>query len=152
MSGDTRFTRALATDLERLLPLVRALHEHEGIDWRPERVRALLAALIEQPAHGHPILIHAGDALAGYLLVGVCYSLEFGGRHGLLDELYLLPAFRGGGRARAAIEHAIRWCRAQRLAALRLELGDGNERAEALYAGLGFQIHPRRPMTRWLQD
>lgn len=143
--------RALAaTDLPALLPVIRTFHADEGIAWDETRVRAGLESLLLHPAQGRLMLLERGGELAGYFVVGFCFSLEFGGRFGLLDELYVLPAHRGGGIGKRALEEVEALCAAEGLACVRLEVTDGNDHAREIYRRRGYAMHPRRLMTKWL--
>lgn len=151
-TDDIVFRAARPGDVGALLPVVRSFHADEGIAWNEAQVRDAIAALLSHPAHGRLLLIERGGALAGYLVVGFCFSLEFGGRYGLLDELYVLPGQRAGGIGRLALAQVDALCREQGLRAVRLEVGDGNPRARELYERSGYRTHPRRLMTRWLDE
>lgn len=147
---DYRFVAATGTDLPRLLPVLREFYAEEHLPWNEPALRAALAVLIADPSAGRLRLIVRGDEIAGHLAVGFCFSLEFGGRYGLLDELFVLPAHRGAGLAKRALAEAEALCRTEGLLALRLEVNDDNERARGIYERAGYRAHPRRLMTRWL--
>ena len=144
------FRPALASDLDGLLPVIRQFHADEHIDWNEARLRGALAALLSDASHGRLVLIERADATAGYLMIGFCFSLEFGGRHGLLDELYVLPQHRGDGLGKQALAEAEAICRREGLGCLRLEVGNDNAHARALYERSGYAAHPRQLMTKWL--
>ena len=148
--SDHHIRLACHDDLERLLPLLQTFHGDEHIRWDEPRVRGGLESLLADPGLGRLLLIERDGALAGYLVVAFCFSLEFGGRHGLLDEVYVLPAHRGGGIGRRALDHAEAVCREAGLAAIRLEVGDDNPLARGIYVKRGYAEQPRRLMTRWL--
>jgi len=143
--------RALTqADIESLLPVIRVFHADEGIDWNEARVRAALDALLAHPQQGRLMVLERGAELAGYFVVGFCFSLEFGGRFGLLDELYVLPAHRGGGIGRHALDEVEALCVAEGLNCMRLEVSDDNDRAREIYRRRGYALHRRRLMTKWL--
>ncbi len=144
------FRAAAASDLAALLPVIRQFHADEHIAWDEARVRAAMDALIGDARNGRLVLIERDGVLAGYFVVGFCFSLEFGGRFGLLDELYGLPAHRGGGLGKRALAQAEALCLAEGLRCVRLEVSDDNVNARGLYARNGYIEHPRRLMTRWL--
>ncbi|UHQ24926.1 GNAT family N-acetyltransferase [Lysobacter sp. 5GHs7-4] len=145
-----RFVAATDADLPRLLPVLREFYAEEHLPWNEPALRAALSVLIGDPSAGRLLLIRRGDEIAGHLAIGYCFSLEFGGRFGLLDELFVLPAHRGAGLAKRALAEAEALCRAEGLRALRLEVNDDNERARGIYERAGYRAHPRRLMTRWL--
>lgn len=147
-----RFVTATGADIARLLPVMRAFYQAEHLPWNEPALRRALATLTDGSDQGCLQLIERDGALAGYYVLGLCFSLEFGGRYGLLDELFVLPEHRGSGLARRALAEAEVLCRREGLAALRLEVNDDNERARGLYERVGYRAHPRRLMTRWLHD
>lgn len=147
---DYSFVPATEADLPRLLPVLREFYAEEHLPWNEPALRAALAVLIGDPNAGRLRLILRGDEIAGHLAIGFCFSLEFGGRYGLLDELFVLPAHRGAGLAKRALAEAEALCRGEGLLALRLEVNDDNERARGIYERAGYDVHPRRLMTRWL--
>ncbi|NUO75739.1 MAG: GNAT family N-acetyltransferase [Lysobacter sp.] len=147
---DYRFVAATDADLQHVLPVLREFYAEEHLPWNEPALRAALTALINDPSAGRLLLIQRGDEIAGHLAIGYCFSLEFGGRYGLLDELFVLPAHRGAGLAKRALAEAEALCRAEGLLTLRLEVNDDNERARGIYERAGYRAHPRRLMTRWL--
>lgn len=129
---------------------MREFYRCEQIAFDAERQRTLLHELIAEPALGDPMVLLQGRALIGYFVLAHSFSLEFGGRFTLLDELYVAPAFRGGGHAGRAIEAALAQCCERGIGALRLEVSDGNEAAARLYQRHHFRPD-RRLMTRRLE-
>ena len=147
MSETLKIRPAGQDDIPALLPLIEALYQHEQIAFDAIRIADLLGSLIRQPDQGEVLLLDEGGQHAGYLVLTWCFSFEFGGRFGLLDELYVAPAFRSGGRAALAIHAAIARCREKGAGALRLEVTEGNDRAANVYRRHGFRTDPRRLMT-----
>ncbi|UOF13038.1 GNAT family N-acetyltransferase [Lysobacter capsici] len=150
-SGGYVFAAATEADLPRLIPVLRAFYEVEHLPWNEPALRRALSVLIGDPNAGRLRLILRDGEIAGYFVLGFCFSLEFGGRFGLLDELFVLPAHRGGGLAKRALSEVETLCRAEGLDALRLEVNDDNAHARGIYERAGYVAHPRRLMTLWLQ-
>ena len=71
-------------------------------------------------------------------LVGFALARRTGRRLGLLTDLYVVPAARGGGLATALVRRTVDRLRALWLDTVRLEVVAGNTRARELYAGWGF--------------
>jgi len=117
-----------------------------------DREHACRAAtdLIAHPEVGGIWLIEADDNPTGYFVLTVCFSLEFGGRFGLLDEIFVAEPWRGRGFGAQAIEFAAAWCRERGMEALRLEVSTGNTGAIRLYEHAGFALEQRHLMTRRL--
>jgi GNAT superfamily N-acetyltransferase len=144
------FTAVSATTLETALDLMGNLYAGAGDAYDRPRARRAAQWLLEHPAGGGVWLIRGGAEIAGYLVVTACFSLEFGGEFGLLDELYLEPAWRGQGIGPRAIEFASAWCVARGMQALRLEVARDNQHALRIYERAGFIAHNRDLMTKWL--
>ena len=125
-------------------------YAEEELDFREARARGALSALLADGSRGAYFFIRESDAVVGYFVLTVCFSLEFGGRFALLDEFYVRSAHRGQGigeRVLAFIEQlASEW----RAAAVRLEVDRRNPRVRRLYERAGFAAHERDLMTKWL--
>ena len=87
---------------------------------------------------------------AGYAVVALGFSLEFGGRSAFLDELYVEPASRGAGIGSLALRLLQEACRPLGARSLALEVAFDNPRAESLYRREGFTPNGRQLMTRRL--
>lgn len=107
--------------------------------------------MLTEPEFGGVWMIELNGAIAGYLVVLLGYSLEFGGRFGLLDELFVAEGYRGTGLGSEALAFAERQCRSRGWHALRLEVGQENRRAISLYRRSGFEMHDRFLMTKWMR-
>ncbi|MFI9509631.1 GNAT family N-acetyltransferase [Nocardia sp. NPDC052566] len=57
----------------------------------------------------------------------------------VLVSVWVAPTARGTGASAAVVRAVVAWARAERHAALRLWVMDGNARAESLYLRLGFR-------------
>lgn len=94
----------------------------------------------------HGYMIEKDGKPAGYMLLSFTYSSEAGGLSVLLEELYILPAFRGCGLGREALAFLFEmYPQAKRF---RLEVAPDNLRAKALYAREGFSELPYIQMIR----
>lgn len=146
----TAIRPATPADLAILLPMVRDLHEHEGIRGSLVDVRNAVGRLLAEPQRGRVLL--AGDAgqPSGYAAVCFGYSIEFRGVDAFLDELYVLPTERGKGIGQALMDAAEALCRAEGVVALHLEVDHANPRPKALYVRRGYKEHTRHLMTKRL--
>ena len=83
--------------------------------------------------------------VAGYALLAKTYSREAGGVVIWIEELYVLPLFRGKGIARAFFDYLFENIPAARY---RLEIEPENERAVKLYIEEGFYKLPYHQMIK----
>jgi len=103
------------------------------------------------------------DARLGFLLLatsagqpnGIAYaaahlSAEHGGTVGWLEELYVIPEWRGCGAGSALLTEVTTRAQQQGWRALELEVVAGHERAVPLYQRHGFTRADRARLTRLL--
>lgn len=83
-------------------------------------------------------MLEADGELVGYALLAITWSQEGGGETIWIEELYILPQFRGKGygttffsELRQTYPHAARF---------RLEVEPDNDGAKALYGRMGYEI------------
>ncbi len=143
-----RFQLATEKDLPQVLELMRELYQHEGMMFDEEVARSGLNKTLSDPNLGGAYLLFVDGEAAGYLALTSCFSLEFYGRYGLLDELYVRENFRGRKLGKAAVEFAERACRQMGVKALRLEVEEKNRAAQSLYDALGFKRDTRYLYTK----
>jgi diamine N-acetyltransferase len=134
-------------DVEQMLGWVAELYRHDSIPFDPAIARPALMALLADPRLGQVWLIMLDGQPVGYLIVAFGYSLEFGGRTALLDELFVAEAYRGRGLGTDALRFAADTCRQLGVRALQLEVDHHNQAAQRLYRANGFVDHSRHLMT-----
>ena len=146
------FTRAEPHHQPLLLEMMREFYAYEHLAWDEDVARRGLDTLLADHTLGEVWLIHSAGAPAGYFVLAFSFSLEFHGRYGFLDELYLREPFRGSGLGRRAVEQATAACRAIGARALRLEITATNAGARRFYQRLEFEDAGRTLLTRWIKD
>lgn len=139
---------AVESDLAVLIEMMRGLYAHDSVPFHEERSRCAMLELMSARAYGRVSLIECEDEVAGYIVLTYGFSIEYGGRHGFIDELFVADEYRGRGLGTLAIEHATEDCRSLGMKMILLEVAFENERAHALYGRLGFREHGRRLMSR----
>ena len=105
------------------------------------------ADLIADPRLGRAYLLMSGDAVAGYVVFTLGFTLQFGGRDAFIDDLYIRPAFRDRGLGAAALQRLREEAEAMDVRAIHLLVARTNPRAEALYRRSGFQELPYKFMS-----
>ncbi|HEX6048253.1 MAG TPA: GNAT family N-acetyltransferase, partial [Gemmatimonadaceae bacterium] len=93
--------------------------------------------LLADPRLGSVWIAEDGDAAVGHAVLTLCFSMEYGGLRGFIDDLYVRPEARGRGAA-AALLAAVRAAAVARgVRALHVEVGPDNHTARRLYARAG---------------
>jgi GNAT superfamily N-acetyltransferase len=150
LSHTLLFQAANAEEIETLLAMMRELYSHDSHPFSVERARCATLALLATPIFGNIWLLKMAEEVVGYMVLTFGFSLEFGGRDALLDELFITETYRGSGLGKQALHFVFEHCRKAGIRALHLEVLTGNDTAEAIYARAGFQKDHRRLMTKWL--
>jgi ribosomal protein S18 acetylase RimI-like enzyme len=134
-----------------LLSLACAFHAEEGRSLDADSAAAVLGI-----ARGEPLargwIVHSAGRAAGYVVITLGFSIEYGGRDGFIDDLYLVPEVRGRGWGRCVLDFACREAKRLGIKTLHLEVEVGNDRAARLYRGAGFEQTGRRLMRLRLQS
>jgi ribosomal protein S18 acetylase RimI-like enzyme len=124
--------RAVASDRDELMLLIREFYEVDRHEFDRDRVGRGLDPLLVDDTHGQVWLTRIG----GYAVVTWGWSLESGGREALLDEIYVRDRGRGAGRE--LLSHAMAAAAKAGASRMFLETEAHNERVRAFYASLGF--------------
>ena len=141
---------ASAADAAVLLELVCAFHAEEGYPLDEGAARRALGDLLTDASLGRAwIAWEAGEA-QGYVVLAFGFSIEFRGRDALIDELYVRPAARGRGIARALLDEVETACADLGRHAIHLEVEGDKSVAEALYRRRGFTGTARRLLSKRL--
>jgi ribosomal protein S18 acetylase RimI-like enzyme len=147
-----RFTPVSPADRATLETLVRDYYAFDGHDYVDAEQGPALDLVCAGEANALAFLIHDGTALAGYLILTIGFSVEYGGRDGFIDELHLVEACRGRGLGREVMDFAERAAREAGIRYLHLEVELHNERARRLYDARGYEDSGRTLMSKRLAD
>lgn len=152
MENELAFTRVTRADRAALEVLVRDYYAYDGHDYVAAEQGPALDAVCAGEPNALAWLIHEGGELAGYLVLAIGFSVEYGGRDGFIDELHLVEKFRGRGLGRAVMDFAEKAGRQAGIRYLHLEVEIHNERARRLYDARGYEDSGRTLMSKRLAD
>jgi GNAT superfamily N-acetyltransferase len=137
----------MPSDVARLVGLMSEFYAESGYPVHPQRAAETFAVLVGDPRLGRVWLLESGGADAGYLVVTLGYSMEYGGTDAFLDDLFVRAPFRGSGLGTAALKAAREFCLDHGVRALHLEVERGNGPAQRLYRAAGFEDNERQLLT-----
>jgi GNAT superfamily N-acetyltransferase len=132
------FRAASTADERTFLPMMEALWFHEGISFDASAIREALDVLFSDPLLGRVWLALVEGDVAGYAMGTWGFSTEQGGRFLLLDELFVLPAFRGRGVGAATLAFVEQEAVREGASAVRIEVSVENGPARELYRSSGY--------------
>ena len=127
-------------DHDLILPMVQDFYQGDAV-LHPVELEILERTFRDATDAQEPLLrgllLEVDGQPAGYVYITQCYSAEVGGRCIFLEELYLMPAFRGRGLGREILA----WIKRQYPTArrFRLEVNEVNQNAVHLYQKSGYE-------------
>ncbi|MFN2443996.1 MAG: GNAT family N-acetyltransferase [Vicinamibacterales bacterium] len=104
-------------------------------------------ALLADERLGRVWLIECDGEPAGYVVLTVSFSIEYGGLRGFVDDLFVRKRFRRGGLAAAALAEVRNACVALGVRALFVESDPDDEGAQRVYRRSGFASSNRLLLT-----
>jgi len=107
------------------------------------------STLLRDDARGAVWIVFDGAEAAGYVVLTVRFSMEYGGLDAFVDDLFIRPRHRRKGLGRAALRALFEECDRRNVLAVHVEVGRGNAAANALYEafGLGLRDDDRQVLT-----
>jgi GNAT superfamily N-acetyltransferase len=149
---DAALRLAVADDIELLIGFSAALYAEDGTAlFTRSRAEAGFRRLVHDASLGRVWLIEDGGRSVGYIVLTWGFTIEYEGRVGLIDELFVDREHRSRGLGARAIKVAEDACRERGIGALQLEVARANTRAQELYRREGFVDHDRYLMTKELK-
>ncbi|MCI9155838.1 MAG: GNAT family N-acetyltransferase [Lawsonibacter sp.] len=135
------FRDILPEDHDLVVPMVLDFYHSDAVDHPVDAAileRSFQAAADPAESLLRGLLIQWNGKPAGYMYITQCYSAEVGGRCVFIEEIFLLPEFRGRG---LGIE-IMSWLEQEYPAArrFRLEVTQANQGAVRLYQKAGYQF------------
>jgi GNAT superfamily N-acetyltransferase len=141
------FRLAQFIDIDPLMELVQEFYQFENIAFDEGVVKAFIALLSDEQ-FGVIWLICDRDHPIGYVALTFFFSMEYHGRCGLVDELYIREDYRGHGIGKKVFKLIEEYLQSQKMRSLSLVVDFWNEPAEALYTKLGFRREKRHLMVK----
>ncbi|WP_339830173.1 GNAT family N-acetyltransferase [uncultured Parvibaculum sp.] len=152
MSDALTFDPVTPADRAVLEALVRDYYAFDGHEYDAAEQGPALDRLCAGEPNARAFIIRDGDAIAGYLVLSLGFSVEYGGTDGFIDELHLVEAYRGRGLGRAVMDVAERAAKEAGIRYLHLEVELHNARARRLYDGRGYADSGRTLMSKRLAE
>lgn len=144
---------ATAADLPAMVALLGELFAQEhDFQPAPEKQRRGLEMLLERPEAGQLFVLRQGEAVLGMVNLLQTISTAEGAPVGILEDLIIAAPHRGQGLAKLLVHGVLDWARARGLARVTLLTDHDNLRAQAFYAGFGFQPSAMQVMRLGLKS
>ena len=142
---DIRIVPATERDVTAIVSLIRELAVYERIEHEMDATEDdVREALFGEWPSAEAILAYAAGELAGYALFFHNFSTLVGRRGLYLEDLFVLPAFRGRGVGRRLLSHVAHLAVERRCGRMEWSVLDWNEPAIRFYRSIG-----AKPMDEW---
>jgi ribosomal protein S18 acetylase RimI-like enzyme len=142
---------ATLTDVDVLVRLMRQFYA-EAAFTLSERAARAFEVLLDDSRLGQVWMIEDDGHPAGFVVLTVGFSMEYGGLRGFVDDFYVAPQYRRRGLGHAALEEVKRVCHRRGVRALLVETGPDNAAAISAYRSVGFEDSGRALLTLPLAD
>ena len=123
-------------------------------DFALNRIRAAgtFHALISDNRLGYVWLIQSDSQSVGYVVVTLAFSMEYGGRSAVLDDLFIQKPFRGAGLGSAVMAEIRTFCESLEIRAVHVEVAMDNVAGQTVYRRVGFVSTDRQLLTLRLAE
>ena len=129
---------------------MRDFYGESGYPLPEQAATETLASLIRRPSLGRVYLMEVKGESAGYAVLTIAFSMEFGAMRGFVDDLFVAPSFRRAGLGAEVLGKIERDAMALGAGALLVETSSENVRAVSVYARAGFRDSGRMLMSKAL--
>ena len=143
---------ATLTDIDVLVRLMQQFYAEDSFTLAEQNAWRAFEALLDDSRLGQVWMIEDDGHPAGFVVLTVSFSMEYGGLRGFVDDFYVAPQYRRRGLGHAALEEVTRACRRRGVRALLVETGPDNEAALSAYRSVGFEDSGRCLLTLPLAD
>jgi GNAT superfamily N-acetyltransferase len=138
MIASVKTRLATLSDVDILVDLMRDFYAESQFVLHERPAARTFAALLEDPRFGQVWLMEYDDRPAGFVVLTVGFSMEYGGLRGFVDDFYVAPPYRNRGLGHSALEEVKRACRSRGVRALLVEVDPDNAAVLSAYHSVGF--------------
>jgi|SRR5690348_13531549 len=125
-------------DVPTLVALMQSFYAEASFALPIDSATRTFEALLSDTRLGSVWLAEDDADAVGHLVLTVCFSMEYGGLRGFIDDLYVRPAARGRGAGARLLASAREDASQRGARALHVEVGPHNDIARRLYQRAGY--------------
>lgn len=144
--------RATVEDRQCVLDFLIDFYSESGFELDTVKAASAIGNLIGNEHYGHLYVIKLDGEAIGYTALTFGFSLEFDGRDGIIDDLYIAPDYRDRGVGSQVVDLILDAARKEGLNAVHLEVEKENMRAKKVYFRAGFKDYERHLLTCRIRD
>ena len=129
---------ATVNDTTALVALMQSFYAEANFDLPIVPATRAFEALLDNEQYGAVWIAEGNGAAVGHVVLTLCFSMEYGGLRGFIDDLYVHPTARGQGAGARLLSAARAGATQRGVRALHVEVGPDNGVARRLYARAGY--------------
>ena len=133
-----------------MIGLMRLYYEHDDIQFDECIARKNALELLQNDEKGIAVLIKQDTITIGYIVVTFGFGLEHG-RNGMIDELFILPDYRGRGLGAKTLSNVESILKEKGIKAIHTEVETKNKHAMNFWIKNGYQSADRKPLTKIIE-
>ena len=146
-----KLTKAIQSDIPELVELLRTLFEQEAeFEPNPEAQRKALTKIIFDPKIGMILLARNNEKILGMINLLFTESTALGAKVAILEDMVVLPTFRGEGIGSQLIDYAIGESKKEGCKRITLLTDIENIKAQSFYQKKGFVKSKMTPYRLFL--
>lgn len=138
IAASGRVRQASTDDVPALVTLMSEFYAESGYPLPAAQAARTFRRLLAAPELGTVWLMTVNDAPAGFIVLTLAFSMEYGGLRGFVDDLFVAPSSRRLGLASEALGIVKQACAERGVRALLVETSLANETAVRVYRRAGF--------------
>lgn len=135
---DINIRAAQRSDVPELVALMQEFYAEADFALPAASAARTFERLLGEPRWGRVWLLEYEAQPAGFIVLTVSFSMEYGGLRGFVDDFFVRAAYRRHGLGALALAEVQRTCRTLGVRALLVEVGPDNDTAQRVYRRSGF--------------
>ncbi|BCM88881.1 hypothetical protein IAD21_00723 [Abditibacteriota bacterium] len=139
--------RATALDIALLVEMMEEFYNEANYSLDYQWAVRSFTGLFANEANGAVWIVDVASEPAGYIVLTLHFSMEYGGLSASIDDLFVRSACRRLGVGRVALDALLAECRRRHVLAVQVETAPDNVAAKSLYQSCGLELRDDRRET-----
>ena len=136
----TATRNATLNDIPALVDMMQEFYAEADYSLDRQWAAASFSTLLQDDSLGAAWVIVHDSEPAGYVVLTMRFSMEYGGLDAFIDDLFIRPSYRRRGLGRVALKALFEECERRQVLAVHVEVGHDNVAAKALYLSYGLEL------------
>jgi ribosomal protein S18 acetylase RimI-like enzyme len=135
----TTIRNATVDDIPILVDLMQEFYAGSNYPLDKQWATASFSSLLQDGSLGATWLVFYDSEPAGYVVLTIKFSMEYGGLDAFIDDLFIRQFYRRRGLGRELLNVLFDECRRRKVLTVHVEVGHDNIAAKGLYHSYGLK-------------